>query len=177
MLTARIELKDRLKALRIGVDDYLVKPFKEEELLVRIKNLLANYAIRQSTPVLVTTNDFEADTPEIELPTISEKDQLWLEKFEKLVLDTLEDSRFSVNYLAELQHITRRTLSSKVKKLTGLTTNQYIRTVRLSLAKELLENQSYPTVTEVANRVGFQKVEYFSKLYKESFGKLPSEYL
>ena len=47
MLTARAGKEDKLRALRIGVDDYLLKPFEEEELLVRIENLLKNSAERQ----------------------------------------------------------------------------------------------------------------------------------
>ncbi|MFQ5447139.1 MAG: ATP-binding protein, partial [Saprospiraceae bacterium] len=47
MLTARADISDKLKALRIGVDDYLLKPFEEEELLVRIDNLLKNYQKRR----------------------------------------------------------------------------------------------------------------------------------
>ena len=65
-------------------------------------------------------------------------------------------------------------MSRKIKKFTGLTPNKYIRTIRLQQAKTLLEHGM--SVKKTAYEVGFLKVGYFSKLFKEEFGKLPSEY-
>jgi signal transduction histidine kinase/DNA-binding response OmpR family regulator len=175
MLTARAELRDKLKALRIGVDDYLTKPFKEEELKVRINNLLSNFEERRE--YLMSEQPNHAVSKEECLPETSDNDRKWLENLEKTIIEEIGHHYFSVDYLAEKIDVKRDKLFKKTKALTGLTPNKYVRAVRLQLAKEFLENKEYKTVKEVAHKVGFQKIEYFSTLYKKQFGKSPSEYI
>lgn len=169
MLTARAELETRLNALRIGVDDYLLKPFDEEELLVRVKNLVANYKERKS---FIEEESLEESIVSTE-PIISLADQQWLEQTEKLILKEMGSSVFSNDHLADLLSVSRDVLYKKVKSLTGLTPTKYTRVIRLQQAKVLL--QQGKSVKEVSYEVGFQKPEYFSKLFKKEFGKLPSE--
>jgi AraC-like DNA-binding protein len=69
--------------------------------------------------------------------------------------------------------INRNVLYEKIKSLTGLTPTKYIRVIRLQKAKNLLAQGK--TIKEVSYEVGFQKPEYFSKMFKKQFGKLPSE--
>ncbi|MFT5913210.1 MAG: DNA-binding response OmpR family regulator/anti-sigma regulatory factor (Ser/Thr protein kinase) [Paraglaciecola sp.] len=172
MLTARADIQDKLKALRIGVDDYLLKPFDEEELLTRIKNLLVNYEERQA---LAKTENIEETTTEVDADVAAQIDAEWLEKMEEIVIAKMQDSQFSTEYLAELMFVNRKTLYLKIKILTGLTPNKYIRSIRLQKAKILLEEGK--SVKETAYQVGFQKVQYFSKLFKSEYGKSPSNYL
>lgn len=169
MLTARAEMKNKLKALRIGVDDYMVKPFSEEELMVRIENLLGNYEERKAY--------LEAQPISNEATKIIENGNDWLLKLEGIIIADIGNPIFSVDYVAERLSINRNKLYQKVKSLTGLTPNQYFRTVRLQKAKELLETGSCKSVKETAIQVGFYKIDYFSSLYKKQFGKSPSEYL
>ena len=68
-------------------------------------------------------------------------------------------------------------MTRKVKQITGLSPNKYIRTVRLQMAREILETQEVYTLKEVSIAVGFENVTYFGKLFKTEFGKHPSEYL
>ena len=106
--------------------DYLLKPFDEEELLVRITNLLANYDERQA--FTVSPIDKKENTLP---PIISEKDQEWLIILENLVLAEMNNSIFSNDYLAQILLMERSTLYKKLKKLTGLTPAKYIKTIRL----------------------------------------------
>jgi signal transduction histidine kinase/DNA-binding response OmpR family regulator len=172
MLTARAAMQDKLKALRVGVDDYITKPFEEEELVVRIENLLTNYEERVS---FIQTEHQNTDTKVPNL-SISSKDQKWLVDFENLILENLRSSLFSIDYLAELLHISRTSLYKKVKTLTGLSPNQYVRVIRLKSAKDILESTNYKNIQEVAKRVGFQRTSHFTNLYKKEYGKSPSEY-
>lgn len=177
MLTARAEWKDKLKALRVGVDDYLIKPFQEEELKARIENLIANYELRQE---FIQAQDVSTSAGKSQKTTevfiTSEKEKKWLEELEHTINENLNHPLFGNDYLAELLHISRKKLYQKIKTLTGLTPNQYIRAIRLQLAKELLENEACQTVKEVALKVGFQKHGHFTELFKKRYGKLPSEY-
>jgi signal transduction histidine kinase/DNA-binding response OmpR family regulator len=169
MLTARAETYTRLNALRIGVDDYLLKPFDEEELFVRVKNLLGNYRERK---IFIEEEALDESIASIE-PIVSAADQQWLEQTEKLILKEMNNPIFSNDYLAELLSINRNVLYEKIKSLTGLTPTKYIRVIRLQKAKNLLAQGK--TIKEVSYEVGFQKPEYFSKMFKKQFGKLPSE--
>jgi signal transduction histidine kinase/DNA-binding response OmpR family regulator len=169
MLTARAETHTRLNALRIGVDDYLLKPFDEEELFVRVKNLLGNYKERK---IFIEEEALDENAASIE-PIVSAADQQWLEQTEKLILKEMANGVFFNDYLADLLAISRGTLYKNIKSLTGLTPTKYIRVIRLQKAKTLLEQGK--SVKEVSYEVGFQKPEYFSKIFKKEFGKLPSE--
>ncbi len=169
MLTARAELKDKLKALRIGVDDYLTKPFVQEELLTRIENLLKNAEVRQSEKIHTPTETATENTEVI--------DKEWLNKLETAVLERLDKIDFSIDDIAEELQISRRQMHRRLKTYIGQTPNQYIKTLRLTKARTLLEEGAYPSVREVSFAVGFRDVKYFSAQFKKAFGRLPSEYL
>ena len=170
MLTARADMQDKLKALRIGVDDYLLKPFEEEELLARIDNLLLNANQR-----LHFTKAIE-EPEEKRVIAHSKEDSSWLMEVETLVAESLSDATFSVGEMAKAFFISERTLLRRLKKLTGLTPNQYLQEVRFNEARKILEQKTFNNLTKVANAVGFSDVNSFSKRYKKRFGKLPSDY-
>jgi signal transduction histidine kinase/DNA-binding response OmpR family regulator len=168
MLTARADKDDRLRALRIGVDDYLTKPFDEEELLVRIENLLKNKAVRQA----------EADTETVdEKATLAlpEGDRVWLENFEKHIRENLSSSLLTVPALAQEFAMSESTLLRQLKRLTGLSPVQYLQEMRLDKARQLLEERSGNTLAKVAAEVGYADVRSFSRSFRQRFGKLPSE--
>lgn len=173
MLTARAESRDRLKALRIGVDDYIIKPFDEEELLVRIENLLANVSSRIG--LLNTTIPKETSTPPP--PLMSQEDSEWLEKLETYILQTIGQFDVNSEQIAQELFISRTQLFKRVKRLTGLTLSQYIKQIRLEKARMYLTNRKYSTIKQVAYAVGLKDAKTFSQNFKKRYGKLPSEYL
>ncbi len=167
MLTARAESEDRLRALRIGVDDYLIKPFIEEELMARIENLLNNHSFRKQA--------------QLEAPpsasAISLKDQEWLIKLEQVIDIKLGQFGLTAEEVAREMTVSRAQLFRQLKKLTGLTPAQYLTEARLCKARNLLENKYIQTVKAAAYEAGFRQVKHFSRQFKKRFGKLPSEYL
>ncbi|MFK7932825.1 MAG: ATP-binding protein [Saprospiraceae bacterium] len=170
MLTARADLQDKLKALRIGVDDYLLKPFVEEELLVRIDNLLQNRANR----VIESTTEESQKTATIKF---SEEEQTWLFQFENTLQQQINNPNYSINDMVADFSISESTLSRQLKKLTGLTPARYLREIRLNEARRLLESRKFKNVTQVAYAVGFADNATFSRNYKKRFGKTPTEAL
>ena len=172
LLTAKVESQDRLEALRLGVDDYLTKPFIEEELSARLNNLLNRYEIRRALRTEAAQQ--HSENPVVE-PVISH-DQKWLKDVETIVNDQLADVHFSVHALAEKLNITERTLQNKLKACTGMTPNQYLTELRLIRAKQLLEERTFETVMQVCFAVGFKTPWYFARLMKERFGKHPSDF-
>ena len=169
MLTARAELADRLHALRIGVDDYLTKPFEEEELLVRIANLLKNQSVRKQEALLESQ---EGDAP----PQFSETDQAWLKNFERFVGDNLSSDTLTIPALSENFAMSESSLLRQLKRLTGLSPVQYLQQIRLNEARLLLERGTHDSVTSVAYQVGYKDARSFSRSFKKRFGKLPGDF-
>ncbi|GAB3737456.1 hybrid sensor histidine kinase/response regulator transcription factor [Spirosoma lituiforme] len=177
MLTARAELADKLRALRIGVDDYLLKPFDEDELLARITTLLRNQRER-TTPLSPEFADGSEDevTP-VTAPAISDEDNRWLERLEGLTMAQLDNYNLTVDHLADELAMSRRTFYRTIKRLTGLTPTQYLTEARFRQARLLLETRQVSSVKQVAHRVGFRQVSHFAQMYQQRFGKQPTDYL
>jgi len=168
MLTARADVRDKLKALRIGVDDYLLKPFDEEELKVRLANLLYNQAIRREAH---HTDEVSEKTS----PGLSEEDQIWLESFEQYSKQHFSSDIFSIPAMAEEFAMSESTLLRQVKRLTGLSPSQYINEIRLDKARQLLENNTHNSITQVALGVGFKNPNTFYRAFKKRYGKKPTD--
>lgn len=175
MLTARATEQDKLFALRIGVDDYLQKPFSPQELLVRVQNLLKNYGQRKAWQLEVSEENEKAGIEqEDSIPVVVDQ---WMENLETIAKREVGNTQFSITSLAYDLNLSERQLRRKIKTKTGLTPNQYFRVIKLDKAREYLEKRRYETVSEIAYKIGFSNVHYFSKIYQEQYGKKPIEYL
>ncbi|MDP1620790.1 MAG: ATP-binding protein [Bacteroidales bacterium] len=175
MLTARTDMKVRLRALRVGVDDYITKPFAEEELKIRISNLLGLYRerLKESKTRSIPAGEGEPEKKAI----IGAADTTWLEEVEALFSKNLADPQCKIDWVAYAIHLSERQFNRRLKQLTGLTPNQYLREMRLQTAKDFLYEGKYTTIKEVSTSVGYMDTAYFSRLFRERFGTLPSEYL
>lgn len=172
MLTARADVKVKLRALRIGVDDYMTKPFLEEELMARMVNLLRNHAERKKTYLqeegLVQQESLPAR------PIISKVDAEWLETVENLFSKYLSDHILQQDFISSQLHIGERQFRRRIKQLTGLSPQQYLQEMRLQRAREFLWEGHYSSVKEVCVAVGFSDTKYFSDLFFRRFGIRPS---
>lgn len=180
MLTALADLKDKLKALRIGVDDYMLKPFEEEELLARIDNLLRNSWERKLFYQKGVGDTSEEPTgsekKEAPIKNISSDDSKWLKEVEQIVEKEITSFGFTAAQLADHLAMSKRSLELKLKSITGLTPRKYIQEIRFNQARQLLENGETKSVKMLAYKMGLKDTSHFSKLYKKRFGKSPSEY-
>lgn len=171
LLTARAAEEDKLQALRMGVDDYLTKPFSAEELLARVANLIRNARQRQA---------FLAANPQaaaMQFAPAEPADQLWLAELEQIVKDALDKKQeITTLYLAQKVALSDRQLLRRLKALTGLSSNAYIQEIKLQKARHLLENKAYNTIAEVAFACSFNTPAYFSRVFERRFGKRPGEY-
>jgi YesN/AraC family two-component response regulator len=176
ILTARADMKDKLKALRIGVDDYLLKPFEEDELLARILNLVKNVIGRNEIEAEAENKESGEKALKEEIFFTAE-DQQWLQSLEEVVMSRMANFNLDAEMLANQLAMSRTTFFRRVKQLTGLTAQQYVSEVRYRVAREWLETRRYSSVKTVAHSVGLRDVEHFSRQFRERFGKLPSSYL
>jgi len=168
MLTAQNSAAIKINALRIGVDDYITKPFNGLELLTRVSNLIDNSQNRGRS---------EAEEKLRQLPTISKSDLLWLEKVEQIIVDNISDSKFTLKDAAASLNISYNGFQQKIKKITGLPPKQYQRSIKLHKAREILKSGEVETVSEVLYQLGFENHYYFSKTYQQEFGIMPSDEL
>ncbi|MFK7968951.1 MAG: ATP-binding protein [Bacteroidia bacterium] len=177
MLTAKVNAMTRLEALRIGVDDYLTKPFQEDELKARIGSMLRNYQERmQFFAGLTQTSDKERAVSVVsEEPVISNVDAEWLIAVEALYTEHVNDARLTVDFAAEHVHLSARQFRRRLKQLTGLSPKQYLQEMRLQQARDLLVQGRFATIKEVCHSIGLNDVRYFSDVYKKRFGINPSE--
>ncbi|MEQ8474466.1 MAG: response regulator [Marinoscillum sp.] len=166
-LTAIAENEDRLKGLRLGVDDYIIKPFEVEELLIRITNVVNNLRER-----IKWAREFEED----EQPIISEDNHDLAIGFRNYVKEHVADKHLNVGQLAIHLGLSERQLYRKMAESVGMSPSKVILEVRLQHARELLVSQKFEKMSQIAGEVGFESAAYFSKVYQERFGKKPSDY-
>lgn len=177
MLTARADLHDKLTALRIGVDDYMLKPFITEELKARVNNLLVRYHNRSYENELPEAAPREPNRLPVTENIPEPVNPAWLQQLEAVVLDLLNRQEgFTLDTLAEKTFVSKRQLQRNIKAETGLTANNYIKEIRLFRARHLLENKTFATIAEVSYAVGFNDQHYFSTIFAERFGKKPADY-
>jgi len=168
LLTAKSTEGSKLEGLKRGADDYLTKPFNKQELLLKVRNGVK----RQQKLREKLRAELMSDTPKVEV--ISE-DERFMVKVKETILNHIGDEQLSVESLAEEIGFSRVHLYRKVNGLIGMSVNELIRKLRLQRAAQLLQ-QEWGSVSQVAYEVGFSNLSYFSKVFKEEFGMLPSEY-
>ena len=168
MLTAKADVESRIKGLKTGADDYLVKPFNKNELIVRVKNLL-----EQRNRLRKRYADQLAGSKE-EL-TINSYDMNFMNRTIETIEDHLTDFDFGVKDLQAKANMSRTQLYRKIMALTGLSPSRLIRKLRLMKAVRLME-EGKENITEIAFDTGFNNLSWFNKCFKEQYGISPSEY-
>nr|WP_299381183.1 tetratricopeptide repeat protein [Allomuricauda sp.] len=166
LLTARSSKADKIEGLKSMADDYLTKPFNNEELLVRIHNLVT---VRQKMQEHFSAGDILKPKK----VTLNSIDQDFMKKVAEVLEAEMANDQFGVVELADAVALSRSQLFRKIKAITNRTPIEFIRTFRLHRAMDMLQQRS-GTVAEIAYSVGFQNPSYFSKCFQEEFGTLPS---
>lgn len=182
LLTAKESDSDREEGYASGADSYLIKPFSSTLLQSRINNLLLQrmklterFAGRPA-PVVSSEGESIAEKRERLIKSLSEVDRRFIEKLNKAIIDNIPSENVDVNFLAGTLCMSTSTLYRKVKALTGISPNEYIRKTKMQLAENLLLDGQL-TFSEIAFKVGMNSVAYFRQCFKDEFGMTPSEYL
>ncbi|HTJ51084.1 MAG TPA: ATP-binding protein [Cyclobacteriaceae bacterium] len=170
LLTAKNEQESKLEGLRTGADDYLTKPFSTEELRVRIINL-----IEQRRRLAAKYGEQNAVIPTPLLKHEMSLEEKFLQKARTIVESNINDFAFGVETLSAEMHLSRTQLLRKLKALTGLSPNEFIKDLRLKRAAELILSKA-DTISQIGYAVGFNDQSYFTKCFKKQFGVAPSEY-
>jgi PAS domain S-box-containing protein len=102
--------------------------------------------------------------------TLQEQD--WLSEFEQLVRKYAGTSQLNLATLSSELFISERQLHRRIKNMLGVTPNQFIRVIRMQLAREMLADGRHHTTGEIARAAGFETTAYFKKLFRETYGGL-----
>lgn len=104
-----------------------------------------------------------------------DRDKVFIARVDEAILSRLGDSDFSVQSLSEMMGMSRSNLQRKFSEIIGIPPRDYIRKFRLKKAAEYLRTDVI-RVNEVAYKVGFTNLSYFSKSFREEFGESPKQY-
>jgi DNA-binding response OmpR family regulator len=168
LLTAKADIPSRIEGLETGADAYIIKPFNQRELLVRMQKLLE---LRRKLFQRYSSGNglgFSSD------PVLQKEDQ-FIKKLNEIILKNLGDESFNIRVLCNEIAMSKSQLYRKFSALTDQSVAKYIRTLRMKKAKELLQTTSM-NITEVGYKVGMKSISTFSQIFKEEFGENPSEY-
>lgn len=168
LLTAKGSDHVRTEGYEAGADAYISKPFDMEVLRARIRNLLK----RQSERRQEFTHNITLDPKQI---SITSKDEVFLQQAIGCIEKNMADPNYMTDNLASDVAMSRMSLYRKVKAVTGQTPADFIRTIRLKYAAQLLKTGNL-TVSEVCDKTGFATPQNFTKRFREMFGVLPSQY-
>jgi signal transduction histidine kinase/ligand-binding sensor domain-containing protein/DNA-binding response OmpR family regulator len=168
LLTAKTGEESKLEGLRAGADDYISKPFNQEILQIRVRNLVEMHKRKQE----LFNKQIRIEPSKI---TVSSLDEQLIRKAIEYTEANMSNPRLSVEELSRELGMSRVHLYKKLLSLTGKTPIEFIRIIRLKRAAQLLK-ESRLTVSEIAYEVGFNNPKYFRKYFKDEFGVLPSQY-
>lgn len=169
LLTAKATVEDQITGIEKGADLYVPKPFNIRYLITHVNQLIRSrrelYArFSQDVyllPAKATTNTL---------------DQEFLQKAIDYISANLQDPQLSVDSIAAVFNLSRMQMYRKIKAVTGKSVVEFIRMVRMKQAIKLMDSRQL-TLSEVAFEVGFNSASYFTRCFKEEYGKTPSEYL
>ncbi|MEO1451772.1 MAG: response regulator, partial [Bacteroidota bacterium] len=169
LLTARTSTVFQVEGYHSGADAYVSKPFQPAILKAQATGLLARrLKLKEYFSKKVTLQPTEID--------ITSEEEQFLHHAIQVVEQNLENESFSRDLMADALSMSASTLYRRIKALTGLTTNAFIRSIRLKRAAQLIRDSHY-NISEIAYIVGFHDLKYFRKSFKNQFGLKPSEYL
>ena len=179
LLTAKDSLQDKEEGYEVGADSYLTKPFSASLLRSRINNLLESRKklITQFQAQPVPGNQTDLNEKRIIIAeALSKLDNEFIEKITLLIEENLSSEKIDITYLSDKMCMSGSTLYRKMKALTGLSTNEYIRKVKMQNAERLLLEGKF-NISEIAYKVGMNSTGYFRQCFKEEFSVSPSDYL
>jgi CheY-like chemotaxis protein len=168
MLTAKATVESRIEGLETGADAYMTKPFNMQELQTRLRSLIEQRKLLRER----FSKESELGPSDIAVTSVDEK---FLHKAIKIIEDNLGDCDFDVTAMTGEIGMSRMQLFRKLKALTNQTPSEFIRTIRLKRAAQLLK-KNFGNVAEITYEVGFNNLSYFAKCFRELYGVSPSEY-
>lgn len=176
LLTAKNSIRDKEEGYESGADSYITKPFSGKLLNSCIHSLLESRRKIAERIAHSEKIDFSEENREDESLKISKLDQEFLAKLTYIIEENIDMEKLDINFCTEKMNMSRSTFYRKVKGLTGISANEFIRKRRLKMACDLLIHESY-TISEVGFMTGFNDTGYFRQCFKDEYEMNPSEFI
>lgn len=176
LLTAKTAVESRIAGLKSGADAYLAKPFHQQELLLTMRNLMAlrnALQARFGREHLVGIVAETSGTHSTDVANIFEMEDAFVQKLRQYITENMGNSDLSMEEISRAMTMSYQTLHRKITALTNLSPVQFIRLMRLSKARTLLQTTNR-SISEISFEVGFNDAKYFSRVFTEEFGQPPS---
>ena len=170
LLTALGDEKDMLEGLENGADAYITKPFSINVLRANIRNILANRALLKRAYA-----GLEDGVGQVPPDCHNTRDWKFMASVRECVMKNIDNPGFCVDMLCGMQNMSRTGFFNKLKALTGHAPADYIRSMRLQYAAQLLREKDC-SITEISDDSGFSDVRYFREVFRKYYGMSPSEY-
>jgi DNA-binding response OmpR family regulator len=165
MLTAKADIASRLEGIGLGADAYLAKPFNSDELKIQLRALIDQRKKLQER-YSVVGHDVFSDDRDFHL------EDTFMKRILGIMSANLGDETFDIHRLCYEMVMSRTQLYRKFRSLTDRTITEYLRSLRLRRAKELLAGSGI-TVAEAAYKTGFRSASHFSRVFTREFGVNP----
>lgn len=169
LLTAKADMENQIHGLDLGADGYIGKPFDPAYLSALVRNLIAGRKRLQG----LLADRTSSDTDEVADDGLSAQDRAFMEKCYRIIDSHIDDEEFGVTTLSMEMGMSRTSIFSKMKALTGQSPQSFLTNYRLNRAMELLKTRDF-NISEVAYKVGFSTLTGFSRSFKNKFGIPPS---
>ena len=169
MLTAKSSVDSQISGIETGADFYFPKPVSVQLLLLTIQNIFNQ---RQK----LKTHYVKGHQTEMKGLVHSVKEREFMDKVLAIIEKNMEDPNFDTDLLCREIAMSKTNLYHKLKSITGNSISEFIRSVRLNKAKEIMVNEDV-LINEVMFKVGIQTQSYFTRVFKNEFGVTPRQFL
>ena len=168
LLTAKQGQENIISGYESGADMYVEKPFNTQTLELMVQNMLRTREQNRK--------QFK-DDPELNITAVvrNPRDEKLLNNIKAFVNENIENENLSVSDITQAVGVSRTVLHVKTKNLLDMSISEYVRTIRLNKAKELLLEGL--NVSETAYNTGFSDPNYFSKCFKKKYGSTPTDFI
>ncbi len=180
LLTAKSSQNDQVSGLENGADIYITKPFSTKILELNVRNLLVarellkeKFSKQITTPPQAPEPAGETETPDVFVNTV---DKEFLTRLISIIEENLDDPDFGVEKLARKVAMSPPVLYKKIKAVSNMSVNEFVKSLRLKKAAQLL-TETDMTVYEVSYNVGYNDWKYFSREFKKQFGISPGKFV
>ncbi len=171
LITAKDADEDKITGLKAGASDYLIKPFKIDELFLKVGNILS----KRVKLIEQFKSDVWVGIQEVG-DGLSPQDQEFLANVKAIIEEEIENPDLDIDHFCHQLGVSRTWLYNKMKSLLDMSMNEFIRSCRMKQGAKLLIFEQM-TVSQAAFAVGFNDPKYFTRCFKKEFGMSPKAYI
>lgn len=176
LLTAKDTLQDKEEGYAAGADSFITKPFSARLLNSRINNILENRKKIAGLITAIPETENEQKDIENERKNLNKLDQEFLDKVTGIIEENLSIEKMDVAFIADKMCMSHSTLYRKIKGLTEMSVNEFVRKIKMKKSIELINSENY-SLAEISDLTGFSSIAYFRQCFKDEYGMAPTEYL